>query len=182
VDIFISYCHQDRNVAVALESGLRALGFSVWRDVGQMRAGQSLGSEIEQAIQSAVCVVACLSSASVQSGWVRAEMRRARGKLIPVKIGRFDTTIDLDADLGGVFYRDLTPWIEGTSSTPWEDLAKDCLYRVKGVRQQGMSVPLPPPGSKPDVAAVTVHNSGSVGTIIGRLRGNVTIGKAGVNK
>jgi len=183
MDIFISYCHQDLHVVAAMESGLRAAGFTVWRDATQIRGGQSLGTEIEQAIQSAACVVACLSAASVGSNWVRAEMRRAKNKLLPVKVGPFHTTVDLDAELGSVFCRDVTPWVQGTSNLPWEELVKDCRVMVGKPAGPLNAPPLPPPPHpKSAPEGVTFINSGTIGTAVGHIHGSVTIGKVGNDK
>lgn len=178
MDIFISYSWTDVEIVSAIDFGLKATGFTVWRDESEMRAGQALGVQVERALEEAKCVLVCISPAAVRSEWVRAEMRRSRGKLLPVIIKPFEKSVDLDADLGGVLYRDITPWVDGASNAPWEKLLFDC-HAMLGQRGIGLSTAPPaPPPQKPQ-AAVSIHNTGTVGTLIGQVQGNVTIGKGG---
>lgn len=176
MDIFISYTWKDLEIVSAIESGLKAAGFTVWRDESELRAGQALGVQVEHALEEAKCVLACISPAAIRSGWVRAEMRRARGKLLPAVIQPFEKSVDLDADLGNVLYRDLTPWVDGESNAPWEKLVDDC-YAMLGQRGAGPSA-APPTPRKPQ-ATVSIHNTGTVGTLVGHVQGNIRIGKGG---
>ena len=180
MDIFISYSWKDLEIIATIDAGLKAAGFTVWRDEGEMRAGQTLGTQVERALKDAKCVLACLSPAAVRSDWVRAEMRRSRGKLLPVIIEPFEKSVDLDADLGGLLYRDLTPWVAGQSNSPWERLIADCRAIV-GQPNIGLAAVSPAPAPRQPNSTVSIHNSGTVGTLIGQVHGNITIGKSGDN-
>jgi TIR domain len=86
-DIFISYAQEDRPTAQRLAQPLEALGWSVWWD-RVIAAGRTFDDVIEEAINSAKCVVVLWSKSSVASRWVRAEAEEGalRGVLVPVMI------------------------------------------------------------------------------------------------
>src|SRR6516162_6396510 len=62
-------------------------GWSVWWD-RKIPPGKTFDEVIEQALESANCVIVLWSNESVRSGWVKAEAAegKSRGILIPVKI------------------------------------------------------------------------------------------------
>jgi hypothetical protein len=86
-DIFISYAQEDRPAAQRLAQPLEALGWAVWWD-RVIAAGRTFDEVIEEAIESAKCVVVLWSKSSVRSRWVRAEAEEgaSRGVLVPVMI------------------------------------------------------------------------------------------------
>jgi Tol biopolymer transport system component len=86
-DIFLSYSSADREQVVPLVQALQEDGFVVWWD-RDIRPGPSFDREIEQAIDSAGCMVVVWSSSSVESEWVRSEVEEGarRGILVPVMI------------------------------------------------------------------------------------------------
>jgi TIR domain len=86
-DVFISYSHQDREVARRYADALSAVGLSVWWD-DHLRSGEAFDERIEAALRAAKAVVVLWSKTSVASRWVRAEATLAdRNKtLVPVMI------------------------------------------------------------------------------------------------
>ncbi len=94
IDIFISYQREDRPIAQNIAELFEKEGFSVWWD-RIIPAGSTWEDVIEQAIESAKCVVVLWSNNSVKSKWVKAEAAEgeARGVLVPVKID--DVTLPL---------------------------------------------------------------------------------------
>jgi hypothetical protein len=88
-DIFVSYAHEDRARVEAFAQTLEDLGWSVWWDP-RTRVGAEFDQVVEQQLDAARCVVVIWSSASVPSGWVRAEAAAAddQGKLLPVSFER----------------------------------------------------------------------------------------------
>ena len=85
--VFISYSHEDREVARRYASALEAAGLTVWWD-DHLRSGEAFDEKIEAALRAASAVVVLWSKASVASRWVRAEATLAdRNKtLVPVMI------------------------------------------------------------------------------------------------
>ena len=86
-DVFVSYSHQDRDVARRYADALQAAGLAVWWD-DHLRSGESFDEKIEAALRAAKAVVVLWSKTSVASRWVRAEATLAdRNKtLVPVMI------------------------------------------------------------------------------------------------
>lgn len=86
-DIFLSYAREDYKVAAKLAEALQKMGWSVWWD-RRITPGRSFRREIQQAIDSARCVIVLWSAASTDSDWVisEAEEGRRRDVLVPVRI------------------------------------------------------------------------------------------------
>jgi len=86
-DIFVSYSATDRRRIEPLVAVLQEQGWSVWWD-RDLVAGPSFDEKIEEALESARCVVVAWSSNSVQSRWVRTEANEGleRGILVPLRI------------------------------------------------------------------------------------------------
>lgn len=93
--VFISYAHEDRDVARALANGLRRRGARVWIDSEGMRVGDKLITRIAAAIEEVDFLIAILSPASVDSAWCQRELSlAATGELarnevtvLPVRLG-----------------------------------------------------------------------------------------------
>jgi hypothetical protein len=83
--IFLSYASQDRDAARELAAQLEANGHSVWWD-RTIPPGRVFDEVIQEALESARCVIVLWSSHSVRSNWVKveAEEASARGILVPV--------------------------------------------------------------------------------------------------
>ena len=86
-DIFISYAHEDRAFASMLAGSLERQGWTVWWD-RNLVAGERFGRVIEQALESARCVIVVWSRHAVDSDWVQAEAHEGnrRGVMVPVRI------------------------------------------------------------------------------------------------
>ncbi len=86
-EVFLSYSHQDRDIARRYADALEAAGLSVWWD-DHLRSGEAFDEKIEAALRAAKAVVVLWSKTSVASRWVRAEATLAdRNKtLVPVMI------------------------------------------------------------------------------------------------
>ena len=87
IDVFVSYAHEDRHTAEAVARQLRAKGWSVWWDPS-IRTGTRFSQVIEDALQTARCVVVLWSSHSIGSDWVQdeAQVGKDRDILFPVRI------------------------------------------------------------------------------------------------
>ena len=86
-DIFISYAKEDRGKAKDIAEALKQQGFSVWWD-RSILPGETFDTVIEDALDTAKCVIVLWSKTSVYKEWVRTEASegKQRGILIPVLI------------------------------------------------------------------------------------------------
>jgi len=75
--IFISHATADDAFVRDLRQALESLGLSVWVDSRNLRGGDKLDKEIEQAIVEARQVIVILSPRTINSPWVRKEIRKA---------------------------------------------------------------------------------------------------------
>lgn len=86
-DIFISYANEDRSKARAIAKRLEQEGWSVWWD-RKIPPGQSFSKILEEALNTARCVVVLWSNAACSSDWVQTEAAegKQRGVLVPAFI------------------------------------------------------------------------------------------------
>lgn len=112
--VFISYAHEDKDLARALADGLEAAGLRVWIDDNELLAGDSIIEQIAQAVADIDFFCALVSDASRESKWCQKELSlamtsgliREGAKVIPLRVGDVampDSIIDklyvpLDAD------------------------------------------------------------------------------------
>ena len=85
--IFVSYSHEDKELVKNLEEGLERQGLAVWVDARQLRGGDQLEPEIEEAIEGARAVLLVLSNCTFNSAWVLREVQYAlkvKKKIIPI--------------------------------------------------------------------------------------------------
>ncbi|WP_295787929.1 toll/interleukin-1 receptor domain-containing protein [uncultured Microbacterium sp.] len=75
--VFISYQHADKKLAAGLQDGLEKEGYFVWRDEGELRAGDSIVERVTAALDQIDFVVALISSNSVTSPWCQKELSLA---------------------------------------------------------------------------------------------------------
>jgi hypothetical protein len=75
---FISYAHEDRDVAIWLHAELTAVGAEPWLDAVNLIAGEDWELAIEHALTDATHVIALISKRSVNKrGYVQKELRKA---------------------------------------------------------------------------------------------------------
>jgi hypothetical protein len=86
-DVFISYVHEDRDLAERLATALQMHGWSVWWD-RTLLPGQTFQDVIEAELSTANAVVVLWSAKSIYSDWVRDEAQQAQDRkvLIPCLI------------------------------------------------------------------------------------------------
>lgn len=115
--VFISYAHQDRDIAEQITQKLIQHDYSVWTD-NEIEAGSNWSDEIQGAIDDAVqqgFVLVLLSPASFTSQWCRMETEYAldlasksgKSNIVPVVISPFDPEI-LPPQLANIQWFDIT--------------------------------------------------------------------------
>jgi hypothetical protein len=108
---FISYSTKDEDFAKRLHSRMRDEGLRVWYSPEDIKGGQKLHEQIDQAIRVYEKLLLVLSPNSMNSEWVKTEIRRARKieikegqrKLFPIRLVDFEVIRDwecFDADSG----------------------------------------------------------------------------------
>jgi len=74
---FISYSHSDKVFAVRLERQLQQSGIRCWRDEKDMRPGERILDAVDRAVRTHDRILLCCSEASLNSWWVKDELRKA---------------------------------------------------------------------------------------------------------
>lgn len=142
---FISYSHQDEEFSKRLHSRMREDRLRVWYAPEDMKSGRKIHEQIDSAIRLHDKLLIVLSEHSMQSEWVKTEIRNARqreakeGKqvLFPIRMVPFETVRDwkaFDADTGKdmavdireYFIPDFTDWKDHDSfEASYQRLMKD---------------------------------------------------------
>jgi hypothetical protein len=120
--VFISYAHEDADLARFFASELVRAGYRVWIDEGELLIGDSLIERIATGIRGAQFVLALVSPASVNSNWCRRELSmaisgelRALGvRVLPLRVAG----VDMPPTLEGVRYQSVDPETPGAAVGP----------------------------------------------------------------
>ena len=75
--IFISHSSRDRDFVDRLAIDLDRLGVDIWYDRWELKTGDSILDKIQSAIDKSDYIGVVLSTASVESGWVKKELNQA---------------------------------------------------------------------------------------------------------
>lgn len=110
--LFVSYNHADSVFVNKLERDLASHGAEVWRDVREIRVGESVIRKIREGIDRCDYFIVVLSQKSIKSEWVQREidvattheLETGKRKVLPVLRGR----IDPPGFLKGKLYADFT--------------------------------------------------------------------------
>ncbi len=108
---FISYSTKNQDFAERLHSKMRDMGLRVWFAPEDVQGGKKLDEQIDEAIRVHDKLLLVLSPESMNSEWVKTEIRKARKaegrekrrKLFPIRLVDFETIRDwecFDADSG----------------------------------------------------------------------------------
>ena len=149
-DIFISYAREDRLRAQELAAALQRHGWSVWWD-RDIKAGQTFDRVIEDALESARCVLVLWSRESVESHWVRAEAAEGqeRGALIPVRVDDVEPPLAFRQ----IQTADLLTWNGDPSDAEFERLVRDIGALLS---QPSGSATTAPAGTSPATRAASM--------------------------
>ncbi len=74
-DIFISYAHEDKEIAEVLFKKLSKLGLKIWVDELELKIGDSLLEEIEKAIKKSRYGIIILSRFYLKKNWPKEELK-----------------------------------------------------------------------------------------------------------
>lgn len=88
-NVFLSYSSEDYFFAELAEIKLSKAGISLWRDQGQLRAGNDWRQGIEKGISDSLAVLVALSTNASESSYVTYEWAYALGQrkpIIPLKL------------------------------------------------------------------------------------------------
>ena len=118
---FVSYSHEDESFARRLHDQLQGQGIRCWLDEHDLKPGDRILDVVNSAIRLHEKILLCCSKASLNSWWVREEIRKAQERerreardiIIPVMIDRYllDGWEDgLAADLRSRLAADFTGW------------------------------------------------------------------------
>ncbi len=118
---FISYSHIDQEFARCLHDQLQPRGIRCWLDEHDMKPGDRILDVVNDAIRLHDKILLCCSEASLESWWVRDEIRKAQERerredrdiIIPLMVDRYllDSWEDgLAADLRSRLAADFTGW------------------------------------------------------------------------
>lgn len=86
-NIFLSYSHNDSEIALDFYDKLKKHGLTVWMDKKDMSLGTSWTSAIENAIDNASVIVFLITPNAKDSQWIKEEVKLARSKgkaILPV--------------------------------------------------------------------------------------------------
>ena len=86
-NVFISYARSDRDEAERLVRALRTSSVAGWLDKADIAAGDSIASEVRDALKRSSAVVVLLSPLALQSEWVQFEIGAAEAlgkKIVPI--------------------------------------------------------------------------------------------------
>jgi hypothetical protein len=95
-DIFLSYAHEDFEIASRIAEDLRGRGYSVWYDQAELKGGEEWVRTITRGINLAPIFISLISSASNESVWVRREFLYAEKKgkkVIPIVVENCEVPI-----------------------------------------------------------------------------------------
>ena len=90
--VFLSYTHEDRDLAERIATQMTRLGINTWWDEWEIRAGDSIVQKISDGLDGCTHFTVLLTQRSIDRPWVKAEMDAAfvrqltdRVKFIPLR-------------------------------------------------------------------------------------------------
>ena len=146
-DIFLSYKSEDRPRAKIIAEALEQHGYSVWWD-RIIPPGKTFDQVIEEALDSAKCVIVLWSKESVLSDWVKNEVREGtrRHILVPVLID----DVKIPFEFRHIQAARLIDWQEGVHNAEF-DLLLNSVAEIVGPTQNTETKNLST--NEPDISA-----------------------------
>jgi adenylate cyclase len=159
-EIFVSYARSTVAQAKAIAEGLRALGYSVWRD-DDLPAHRDYSEVIEERLRAAKAVVVVWSAEAAKSQWVRAEADFAReaGTLVQL-------TLDgapLPMPFNRIQCADFVGWAGDFDEAGWKKVAASVAELLGGPGRPAAAwrsgaEEAPPLPDKPSIAVMPFAN------------------------
>lgn len=165
---FISYSHNDREIATRIAESLRASGIVVWFDRWEILGGDSLIQKIfEEGLSGADAFLIIISNNSINSRWVQQELdtamiKRIEGvtRILPVLVHEVEMPESLRS----------MKWIRLTEN--FDETLRELQRAIFGVHERPQ-IGEPPEFVKDDLEAI--DGLSSLGAALGRLL--ITTGK-----
>jgi hypothetical protein len=137
-DVFLAYASDDRDIAKALVSVLKAAHISVWWD-RTILPGETWRNTIERALERSRAVMVLWSHRSVNSVWVQEEAEWGRSHRVLVQ-AHIDEA-PLPVGFRTIQSANLTQWDQKTMTAPIQTLVEDLISLGVSVIQDYGSVP-----------------------------------------
>lgn len=136
--VFLSHNSQDKGAAETIAHGLNLQGIEVWLDKWEILAGESLTDRIEDGLHTASAFVILMSPRSMNSRWVREELRIALQKRIKSDDFRIVPILleDCEIPLFLIDYR----WIDWRSGWTPQGM-EDLVLTIKRIRPKPSIAP-----------------------------------------
>lgn len=153
--VFISYCHEDRDVAHLVCEGLEKEGIGCWMAPRNVRPGENWGRSIIKALGSSKVMVLIFSEHTNESRHVNNEIERAvshRVPIIPFRIDPVQPSEDLELFISSCH------WLDAVQP-PLEPKIAELTRAVRGAI--GNEPAEPPTPSVPAPAATTATPAGA---------------------
>ena len=151
--LFISHSSKDDNFVRELRAALADHGQAGWIDSRELRGGDPLWSEIEQAIEAASAYAVVVSTDALQSKWVGKELRYALG--LRDKRGKENFPViplSLNGTKLGVleeFFGEEPVYIPVSSDAGGVDAAMNDILVAMRIRLPADVAPIPQPKAEP---------------------------------
>jgi uncharacterized protein YjbI with pentapeptide repeats len=152
---FLSHSSADKDFARRLHSRMRDEGLRVWFDEVQMQGGKKLHEQIDEAIRTYDKLLIVLSPHSMNSDWVKTELRKAfqqerregQRKLFPIGLVPYSEVRDwecFDADHGKDLAVEVREYLIPDFSN-WKD--NDAFEAAFGRLLRDLKADVPPAGA-----------------------------------
>jgi serine/threonine protein kinase len=163
-DAFLSYGPTDGDWAIGLKTALQERGLNIWLDREQIRPGNSISADLEDALEICKSCVLVVSPDAIRSQWVSEEYHRAVTlakqkdrplQLIPVILGK--------AELPG--FLSTRNWVEFLDDTTFEANLERLIWGITGTKRQRTvsSISVRPPTEAAELANPYVFERPAIG-------------------
>lgn len=156
--VFLSYTHEDRDLAEKIATQLTTVGIDTWWDEWEIRAGDSIVQKIDEGLGDCTHFIVLLTPRSIDKPWVKAEMDAAFVRKLTDSVKFIPLRCDLSAEQLPPLLRGLlSPQINDVSSTETvAQVANDIFGVTKKPLRGSAPTVLDHPAAPYSPAAMTV--------------------------